>query len=80
MKGKLDKVTIKYSDVNYNLFLDGNERIHIRREHKVTEEKQSKRIKIVIKKSCQRAAQTREKVITDFNINYIPYKYFSQEK
>lgn len=39
MKGKLDKVTIKYSGVNYNLFLDGNERIHIRREHKVTEEK-----------------------------------------
>lgn len=39
MKGKLDKVTIKYSDVNYNLFLDNNERIHIRREHKVTEEK-----------------------------------------
>lgn len=39
MKGKLDKVTIKYSDVAYNLFLDGNERIHIRREHKVTEEK-----------------------------------------
>ena len=39
MKGKLDKVTIKYGDVAYNLFLDGNERIHIRREHKVTEEK-----------------------------------------
>lgn len=39
MKGKLDKVTIKYGDVAYNLFLDGNERIHIRRERKVTEEK-----------------------------------------
>jgi hypothetical protein len=39
MKDKFDKLIIKDGGVTYSVYLDSDERIHVRREHKVTEDK-----------------------------------------
>lgn len=38
MKGEIEKLTIKDSGNTFSVYLDGDERIHIKREHKVVEE------------------------------------------
>ena len=39
MKDKFDKLIIKDGGVTYSVYLNSDERIHVRREHKVTEDK-----------------------------------------
>lgn len=39
MKDKFDKLIIKDGGVTYSVYLDSDERLHVRREHKVTEDK-----------------------------------------
>lgn len=39
MRSEFDKLTIKDGGVTYSVYLDSDERLHVRREHKVTEDK-----------------------------------------
>lgn len=39
MRSEFDRITIKNHGVTYSVYLDGDERLHVRREHKVTEDK-----------------------------------------
>lgn len=39
MRSEFDKLTIKDVGVTYSVYLDSDERLHVRREHKVTEDK-----------------------------------------
>lgn len=39
MRSEFDRITIKDHGVTYSVYLDGDERLHVRREHKVTEDK-----------------------------------------
>lgn len=39
MKSEFDRLTIKDGGVTYSVYLDNDERIHVRREYKVTDDK-----------------------------------------
>lgn len=39
MKSEFDRLTIKDGGVTYSVYLDNDERIHARREYKVTDDK-----------------------------------------